>query len=155
MASRAEVIVAFKRRQSSAFPADWDVKYPNASVEINAVDRLISTVLMSLKEEAWMMREMDRALVEGRWNDVEALPFTGRIRRGGLNGTQRPGISPATRAAVLAGGVCRACGSTEQLEVDHVHPWSLGGTHDQANLQPLCFTCNRDKGVKTMEEWRG
>lgn len=34
------------------------------------------------------------------------------------------------------------------LEIDHVHPESAGGSHDAHNLQLLCRSCNRRKGAK-------
>ena len=32
-----------------------------------------------------------------------------------------------------------------KMEVDHIRPWSQGGTDDLYNLQALCKPCNRDK----------
>lgn len=40
---------------------------------------------------------------------------------------------------------CNYCGSTENLEIDHIIPLSRGGTNDPDNLQILCKTCNRKK----------
>jgi len=48
---------------------------------------------------------------------------------------------------------CRACGRSPAsetgvvLEVDHVVPWSRGGTSVEANLQTLCDRCNGGKGA--------
>lgn len=33
----------------------------------------------------------------------------------------------------------------EKMEVDHITPWSYGGTDAVHNLQPLCKPCNRSK----------
>jgi 5-methylcytosine-specific restriction endonuclease McrA len=40
---------------------------------------------------------------------------------------------------------CARCGSTERLELDHIHPRFAGGGTDQSNAQTLCRTCNRKK----------
>lgn len=32
-----------------------------------------------------------------------------------------------------------------KMEVDHIKPWSRGGSDAMFNLQPLCHTCNRSK----------
>jgi len=43
---------------------------------------------------------------------------------------------------------CRHCRSTENLSVDHIEPWSLGGSNDLDNLQTLCLRCNASKGAR-------
>jgi HNH endonuclease len=45
------------------------------------------------------------------------------------------------------GGQCQGCGSTTELQYDHVIPISLGGGSTEANLQLLCGPCNRRKGA--------
>lgn len=131
------------------YPADWDVRFPDVSVVVDAQEHIIWATMLDNVELGRATLALNRALVEGDWDYVDALPFTGRIykRRG------RPGISPAVKAQVLAEGACRVCGSADDLEVDHIIAWSNGGTHDLANLQPLCRPCNRDKGTQTMAEW--
>ena len=34
---------------------------------------------------------------------------------------------------------------SERMEVDHIKPWSMGGSDALWNLQPLCHDCNRSK----------
>ena len=48
----------------------------------------------------------------------------------------------------LLGGKCAICGSTDKLEIDHIIPLNLGGSHDTSNLQVLCGKHNRKKGNK-------
>lgn len=43
------------------------------------------------------------------------------------------------------GGSCRCCGSFENLEFDHIIPYSCGGNSDISNIQLLCISCNRSK----------
>lgn len=35
-----------------------------------------------------------------------------------------------------------------KMEVDHIRPWSCGGSNALYNLQPLCKPCNRAKSNK-------
>lgn len=51
------------------------------------------------------------------------------------------------REEILArdGWECQWCGSTEDLEVDHITPISEGGSHDLSNLQTLCAECHAKK----------
>ena len=43
---------------------------------------------------------------------------------------------------------CKKCGSTENLEIDHIIPISRGGKSTYSNLQTLCHKCNKEKGSK-------
>lgn len=56
-------------------------------------------------------------------------------------------ISPTTKKIVYArdGGKCRCCGSSLNLEYDHIIPFSCGGSSDRTNIQLLCRSCNRSK----------
>ncbi|MDA8000433.1 MAG: HNH endonuclease [Alphaproteobacteria bacterium] len=48
-------------------------------------------------------------------------------------------------------GVCARCGKErgmEQMEADHIKPWSEGGKTDAENCQMLCKQCNREKSNK-------
>lgn len=36
-----------------------------------------------------------------------------------------------------------------KMEVDHIVPWSMGGSDASHNLQPLCKPCNRSKSNNT------
>ena len=42
--------------------------------------------------------------------------------------------------------MCRKCGSTENLEIDHIIPIAKGGKTTWDNLQTLCRDCNQLKG---------
>lgn len=69
--------------------------------------------------------------------------------RGGQ--VSRRAISPEVRDAVRArdGDACVKCHATEDLTLDHIHPWSYGGPDTVENLQVLCRSCNSAKGDKT------
>ncbi|MBR4616121.1 MAG: DUF262 domain-containing protein [Kiritimatiellae bacterium] len=48
-------------------------------------------------------------------------------------------------------GVCPKCGqkfAIEEMEADHIKPWSKGGRTVAENCQMLCVDCNRRKGGK-------
>jgi hypothetical protein len=52
------------------------------------------------------------------------------------------------RKKVLLAGKCKHCGSKDNLQVDHIIPYSKGGATQLDNLQCLCGKCNSKKGDK-------
>lgn len=56
-------------------------------------------------------------------------------------------ISDTTKKIVFTrdGGICQCCSSSENLEYDHIIPFSCGGSSEASNIQLLCFKCNRSK----------
>lgn len=44
---------------------------------------------------------------------------------------------------------------TTTFEIDHVFPWSRGGSDDPSNLAYACRPCNTEKRNRTPEEWLG
>jgi 5-methylcytosine-specific restriction endonuclease McrA len=47
-------------------------------------------------------------------------------------------------------GCCVTCGSKENIEYDHIIPFSKGGSNSVNNIQLLCLKCNRGKSNKIM-----
>jgi len=56
-------------------------------------------------------------------------------------------ISETTKKMVYTrdGGICQCCGSSINLEYDHITPFSCGGNSVVSNIQLLCLKCNRSK----------
>jgi len=59
-------------------------------------------------------------------------------------------ISDQDRQYILKkyGYRCARCGSPSNLELDHIIPLSRGGATSVRNLQVLCRSCNRKKGIE-------
>ena len=49
---------------------------------------------------------------------------------------------------------CFYCGSSDQIEIDHIIPISKGGRHSIGNLVSACRKCNRSKTNKYLAQWR-
>ena len=64
-------------------------------------------------------------------------------------------IPSSVRVDVLSrdGYKCVFCGRNAKevtLEIDHIIPFSRGGSNESDNLQTLCFDCNRGKGARKL-----
>lgn len=66
------------------------------------------------------------------------------LRTAGSEGRQ---LDPEIRKLVLRRDRyrCVFCGKDGLLEVDHIIPWSAGGSDDLDNLRTLCKSCNQDR----------
>lgn len=51
------------------------------------------------------------------------------------------------------GQICNYCGSTENLEIDHVFAQKFGGKDKADNFILSCRSCNSSKGKKDLMEW--
>lgn len=98
---------------------------------------------------AWvyMLRDLidERLYPTGRLPEPEPLP---RSKAERLRGKHK--ISAQLRGRVMQrdGDQCQTCGSTDELQIDHIMPISKGGSSDIENLQVLCRSCNSAKGAK-------
>ena len=66
---------------------------------------------------------------------------------------RRRSIPHATiiRVARRDNNTCQMCGKIlldREIEIDHIIPYSRGGTSDESNLRVTCIECNRRKGKK-------
>lgn len=97
-------------------------------------------------EIAWKLKEKQRR------RDLEKQVRQELIDGGELFGdqTKRPPIPREVVDAVYRrdGGRCQECGATEDLQLDHIIPFSKGGATSVENLQLLCGKCNREKSNK-------
>jgi len=77
------------------------------------------------------------------------VPATDDEQHGSLRARKRSRLSNAVMSEVWIrdGGKCVECGSTEDLEFDHVIPFSKGGSCTADNLRILCRQCNRKRGA--------
>jgi hypothetical protein len=83
-------------------------------------------------------------------------------KRNNHGGEDKARLTPRQRKQILARDVCctykdpktgKICGSTYQLEVDHIYPTALGGSHRKNNLRTLCRKHNLLMAEKTLGPW--
>jgi len=51
------------------------------------------------------------------------------------------------------GPMCAYCWTAAGDSLDHLFPWSQGGSHDAANLVPACRVCNSILGSRVFPEF--
>ena len=90
------------------------------------------------------------------WEETEAedrkraaeqgMEYTAWVEARGKKKARR--IPKSTRREVFARDHyrCVQCSATEELTVDHIFPFALGGSNAPENLQVLCQACNFKKG---------
>ena len=93
----------------------------------------------------------------GLWSDAAlgffVIPYAGcRVIP-----DRRLPIPPEIRLTVYErdGWCCVNCGSTDDLTLDHITPWILGGGDGPENLQTMCRPCNCRKGARVLCPCRG
>lgn len=61
-----------------------------------------------------------------------------------------PAFSEALRQRILERDnyACAECGVKENLAIEHIVPWSKGGSNHDDNLRTLCRACNNAKAAK-------
>ena len=76
-------------------------------------------------------------------------PFTETSK--GRNRSRNIPHATIIRVARRDNNTCQVCGKIlldREIEIDHVIPYSRGGTSDESNLRVTCMECNRKKGKK-------
>jgi hypothetical protein len=112
-------------------------------------DEIACAVAEDKPPPRWLNLEMaqieSRAWYEWHWARGKKLRWVGAMR------PARKRIPDGIRFEVFQrdGYKCLHCGTDENLSLDHIHPYSLGGTDAIKNLQTLCRPCNSRKGART------
>ena len=101
---------------------------------------------------------MGWTLEDGRYFDLcidclseACLKFTG-IKHEEATLIKRAYISEQLRNEIFQrdGYKCLLCGRTDELTIDHIIPFVLGGETKKSNLQTLCRNCNSQKGKRVL-----
>lgn len=103
------------------------------------------------KTEASLARLVERKRIKLQVGPLESCysgpVLTALILNWGTVRPKRSAIPLKVRVAVYErdGNRCVNCGATERLSLDHVIPWSHGGSDHVGNLQTMCVSCNSSK----------
>lgn len=142
---RPEVGVLSMRKRNFAMPGDIIAHHIPGE----------EAVIKKREQDAQQMLDCEKAAIARRLKErhrkreLEKIVTQELIDSGELFGEQ-PKRPPIPREVVDAvykrdGGRCVYCGSTENLQLDHIIPFSKGGATTIENLQLLCQKCNLEK----------
>jgi len=108
-----------------------------AAAKLNEIKGLLIT-LRKKSGNTYTKRDIDISFIVKN-------PFDNVMER-----RQRTPISESVRNSVWRRdqGKCMICGGQNNLEFDHIIPFSKGGSNTARNLQLLCEACNRRKHNK-------
>ena len=127
------------REKCRASRNDWDNKHPGYYANYHRTHR----EQIARRGRKWLERNPERHLERCRRRRARKL-------RAGGNFTAEQWLEMKKSYQ----HTCLRCGKTEpeiQLTVDHVIPLLKGGRHEEENIQPLCGSCNKSKGTKTID----
>lgn len=130
-----------KRTDDPGYVARADAAtFESAAVLKRLAARLVDADLWCPEGDGWRMMGRPRD-----WNLAEPMWRMRPVYR-------RDPIPDWLRAAVYErdGHACLKCGATDDLTLDHIYPWSLGGADSYSNLRTLCRPCNSSKGAKVI-----
>lgn len=100
-----------------------------------------------------ILREIE-AVGAGAELSIDGDRFSIRLLQPFVTSRRRDRVPGRVRSAVLArdGRRCGICGGGiqpgEPVHLDHIIPWSKGGSNDVGNLQPAHPRCNMRKGAR-------
>lgn len=108
--------------------------------------------MAAVKEAMTQLQALGLVDVEHRsdWNVYDASHPVLRVRNWRKVSPKRKAIPAALRRRVYErdGHACVTCGSTDDLSLDHIVPWSQDGPETEDNLQTMCRPCNSSKGAR-------
>lgn len=135
-----------QREEYDQFLAEEKRKTESLEYKIAQAERMKAAAEREKAEIAAKLKEQQRR------RELEKQVRQDLIDSGELFGdqTKRPRIPREVVDAVYKrdGGRCQECGATEDLQLDHIIPFSKGGATTVENLQLLCGKCNRAKSNK-------
>lgn len=128
-------------------------------IELTGADKPKVTSL-TIRDETYLMLQQARDLIPTPMTQDELLQlliriFINKVERAKFKINSNAGepqpddvsrVIPASVKKIVHErdkGKCTKCGSTHNLNYDHIIPYALGGNNSVENIRLLCFNCNQ------------
>lgn len=122
------------RKEMKGLP--WGIlynKYKDVYYNTDELEAKIKTMLKENIDDISNVKGIYEYLLSGDVKHLHIRAFTDKQKR---------------KAYEKQGGICPKCGKhfeIDEMEGDHITPWSIGGPTNDDNCQMLCKDCNRRK----------
>jgi len=116
---------------------DWSLmynKYKNEKLDTKELEKKIAELMQD--DDITAKKGIYEYLLSGEEKYLNIRAFTPSMKRETYE--KQKGICP----------ICKKNFELEQMEADHITPWSQGGKTNAENCQMLCKECNRRKSDK-------
>ena len=138
---------------STILEIDYDpIKIEEKEREVEKTHQIRIAQAKEMRDKIKIEEIKARIKEKNRNRELEKIAMQELMNEGVLfpEASKRPPIPKDVADAVWNrdGGKCVYCGSTENLQFDHIIPFSKGGATTIENLQLLCQKCNLEKSNK-------
>lgn len=138
-------------RPGKLHPRDWEHSVmPLWEFGEDHLERILNDVDRRRPPERWFGRDGMFQMESRSWYEWHWVRGRKLRRDADYEPRARRHIPHSLRLEVYQrdGFICLHCGSVDDLSLDHIHPYSLGGLDTLDNLQTLCRPCNSRKGAR-------
>ena len=134
---------------------DANAMGPEHNIPLDEERRKMFEEDVSNPDESYCVEKLSRFETEAPCKEFGHLcpayfvsePFTETSK--GRNRSRNISHSTIIRVARRDNNTCQVCGKIlldREIEIDHIIPYSRGGSSDENNLRVTCLDCNRKKG---------
>jgi HNH endonuclease len=102
-------------------------------------DEIVTRVKHKVLKEEKLLKRLER--------EIELMRVLEEGSESLRRARERIPLAVRTFVFLRDGGRCRNCGSTENIQYDHIIPVARGGGNTEDNIEILCQICNQQKGA--------
>lgn len=114
-------------------------------VELDSAKLEVEVARLMADEDVQRKKGIYPYVLDGQERHLSIRQFSDRDKRVAYE-RQKGRCANRTHCLTVGNSDGKKVFTIEEMEADHIKPWSKGGRTDAANCQMLCLPCNRQKG---------